>query len=482
MPRMSTSMACCPAPTGSPQSLHTLQHNMERRSKCTPVRISNPCDTCVLRRVKCDTERPCPECRKRGLECTSLRARKKRGPKGPREATSASVRALISNLTETPDRRQLSLSAERGEGANHQSRTSPSPTSCAATEPSVASRQLPLSAYRQFIEIFRARLYPIWPVLSPDRLLSNMESDETDFETHSLAAALCAATISQLRLAEHTDSRDSVSSLAFALDAEQLRTQYDYRENGGLPSLLTAFFLHMYYANANKLRTAALFLREAITCAQTMRLGLSDTLIARESREQTLRLRIYWLLFISEKYLRSPPLIEIITVELMGMCRTFAAQNGLPPILQPIEAMPPYEDDPSGADLHAFASLTQLFSFVRSPMQVAPGHQLEPEGTELAAVQDGLASDENDAALNDTQRVDLCVTRQWIRTLTWEHMTRHFRMSSHPRNPAFSLVLPVQIGRELLSFFTTVDPSHIRSHGYGMVRTPSDPLLSMFWR
>lgn len=131
--------------------------------------------------------------------------------------------------------------------------------------------------------------------------MSDMRFNQNDYETHALAAALCAATISQLRVEEHTNSRDSVSSLMFALDAEQLRTQYDYRENCSLPSLLAAFFLHMYYSNANKLRTAALLLREAITCAQTLELDRSDSLTALGSSEQSLRLRIYWLLFISEK-------------------------------------------------------------------------------------------------------------------------------------------------------------------------------------
>lgn len=143
--------------------------------------------------------------------------------------------------------------------------------------------------------------------------------------------------------------------------------------------------------------------------------------------------------------------------------------------MQPIDAIPQHEDDQQGADLHAFTSLTHLFSFLRTPARtmIADGTAKEAEGTELAAVQAKLASDGDDAALNETQRVDLCVTRQWIRVLTWEYMTRHFPMSRRPDDPAFSLLLPVQIGREVLSFFATVDPSFILAHGYGMVRAPA---------
>lgn len=453
------------------------------------MRISNPCDTCVVRRVKCGVERPCHECQKRGLECTSLRARKKRGPKGPRQSTSDRARLCKKSITESPEEQHPAASAtpsdyggngedggsgdDDGESQNAYSVCTSftallPPNRCDTCKSPRHNRRLPLSAYYRFIEIFHARLYPIWPVVSPDRLMANMAFNENDNETFALAAALCAATISQLRLEEHTNSRDAVSSLMFALEAERFRSAYDYRENCGLPSLLTAFFLHMYYSNANKLRTAALLLREAITCCHTLELHRSDTFTALSSIEQSLRLRVYWLLFISELYGCLPFAPGTHTD---GLYRTFSAQNGLPTIMQPIDAMPHSEDDQKGADLHAFMSLTQLFSFIRSPTKAIAGGTKESEGTELAAVQAKLASDGDDAALNETQRVDLCVTRQWIRILTWEYMTRHFPMSCHADDPAFSLLLPVQIGREILSFLATVDSSFILAHGYGMVRT-----------
>lgn len=282
--------------------------NRRPRYENTAVRISNPCDTCAVRRVKCGVERPCHECRKRGLECTSLRARRKRGPKGPRQSTTDRVRGRL--------RRQSSVTAvstdddfdhDGGDGHDygrddgrdgrdsHELRN-PSVWTCRPPR----HHRLPLSAYRRFIKIFHARLLPIWPVVSPDRLMANLALDQDDNETSALAAALCAATISQLRLEEHTSRRDAVSSLAFALETERFRSSYDYRENCTLSSLLTAFFLHMYYSNANKLRTAALLLREAITCCHTLELHRPDTFTILGSVEKALRIRVYWLLLISE--------------------------------------------------------------------------------------------------------------------------------------------------------------------------------------
>ena len=152
------------------------------------------------------------------------------------------------------------------------------------------------------------------------------------------------------------------------------------------------------------------------------------------------------------------------------LSRTFAAQNDLPTIMQPIAVMPDDEDDPHGADLHAFISLTRLFSYLRYPARaLGGGVQDASERAEMADIQKKLAYDGDDSALNETQRVDLCVTRQWIRILTWEYMTRHFPMSTHSEDPAFSLLLPVNVGYEMLTFFSNVGQGAICAHGYGMV-------------
>ena len=39
------------------------------------------CDTCAIRKVKCEQNRPCSHCVSNNLNCTQLRERKKSGPK-----------------------------------------------------------------------------------------------------------------------------------------------------------------------------------------------------------------------------------------------------------------------------------------------------------------------------------------------------------------------------------------------------------------
>ena len=164
---------------------------------------------------------------------------------------------------------------------------------------------IPMREYRRLIQIFHQQAFRIWPVVDGDDLLAKLSQPDPDPETLALAASLCAATIAQLRLPEHTGAvtplRNAISSSHFATECLWLRELYDYRENYSIAAVLIPFFLHIYFANINKLRTAGLLLRESITYVHAMRLGQPETYRHLEKGERCLRLRIYWLLFISER-------------------------------------------------------------------------------------------------------------------------------------------------------------------------------------
>lgn len=292
------------------------------------VRNSVSCDGCALRRVRCEAKRPCYECRTRGIECTALRARKKRGPKGGHRGTTKNrieefQRRIgqpplddggepLSSLENSPAV-AIRLSGNGSEilandvddescGTGSSIRTTATPSDPSRAFDSAAyPGRLPVEDYCRFLDIFRQKVYPVWPVVNSDDLIAKITLDENDFEAWALAAALCSATIAQLRLPEHTGPRNTVSSLQFCLDSLRFRDLYDYRETHTVPTILTPFFLHIFYANANKLRTAAFYLRECITFVHGMELDHPDRQPGVEARERSLRVRVYWLIFVSER-------------------------------------------------------------------------------------------------------------------------------------------------------------------------------------
>jgi len=254
------------------------------------MRSSNPCDGCALRRVRCPGGQPCHECQIRSVSCSFLRKRKKRGPKGPRLKTSEK----IGNF-----QRQLQKETHQDSGEILTDLATPE-TTASIPGPSFF-RRFSFEAYQPFLEIFHHRLYSVWPIVSYDELMSKLQNDESDFESYALASSLCAAAIAQLRLREHAAPFGSVSSKDFEAEAQRLRQRFDYQEQYSLASLLTSFFLHVYFANVDKLRTAGFFLRESLTYAHGLRLHHTDTYADVEPTKRQLMLRIYWILFVSER-------------------------------------------------------------------------------------------------------------------------------------------------------------------------------------
>ncbi|KAL4729122.1 hypothetical protein ACLX1H_003530 [Fusarium chlamydosporum] len=400
----------------------------------TRLRNANPCDGCALRRVKCEEGKPCHECRVRGIECTALRARKKRGPKGGvRTTTKEKVERFQESIKNNPSSTISQITTQQQ----------------SELPGALPSYRIPLPEYRRILDISKRLVASIWMVISPEDLLTKITENNDDYESHSLAAALCAATIAQLRLPEHAGPRNTTSSLQFATECLQLRELYDYRESYSISSALIPFFLHVYHSNGNKLRTAGLFLRESVTQVQLMQLGYPETYAHLSKPEQSLRLRIYWLVLITE--------------------RTYSAQHGLQAVLQVIDVFPDTQDGMADERrLQAFVSLTRLFAYLEGNLTTISSNQQPLERQKLVSYQAALCLDSHDHAAREAQRVDLFVTRQWIRLILWEYTARHFAMSCYPDDEAFSLFLPVKIGHKMLSLFSMVTNAAIKTHGYGI--------------
>jgi len=158
-------------------------------------------------------------------------------------------------------------------------------------------------------------------------------------------------------------------------------------------------------------------------------------------------------------------------------CRTYCVQNGLPTILQPINEFPSADSTQGydGAPLPAFIALIRLFTFL-------DGEILEsiPSSTTLAmdcgprdkisALQRDLSLHPLRVDLDESQRVDILATRNWIRILLWQYTIAHFVVSCHAQDQAFSALLPTMIARDMLSVLERVSWKSIQPHGYGMVR------------
>lgn len=129
----------------------------------------------------------------------------------------------------------------------------------------------------------------------------SLEADERNQGSQALADALCAAVIAQLRISHSSDRLPSQEAPWFAKEARRAQQAVDEEDECSLNSLLTSFFLHMYYANVQKLSIATLFLRETLTRAHMLGLQRPESYRHLGKLEFQRRLRIYWILFVTER-------------------------------------------------------------------------------------------------------------------------------------------------------------------------------------
>jgi hypothetical protein len=171
----------------------------------------------------------------------------------------------------------------------------------------LSSQDLPISAtaYCTVLDIFQSHLYEIWPIIDAEDLKAQFRNDvRIDPINHALAAAVCAATLVQMRLWLTPDPCPqglSLSAENFAKECLYLRLENSYNQEPSLRALVTSIFLHMYYANRDLVTPATITLREAITYADLMHLGQASISGQAQSKQWQLELRCYWILFVTER-------------------------------------------------------------------------------------------------------------------------------------------------------------------------------------
>ncbi|KAI9369324.1 hypothetical protein BJX61DRAFT_536514 [Aspergillus egyptiacus] len=410
--------------------------------------LSLPCDACSFRRVKCDGKNPCSTCLRREQSCTHLKVRKRRGPKGPRKSTNARVQAMQKNLgiQKSCSLRDCSLPA------SDESQTTPEPVE----SPQPARHRISLSTYYVYIDIFQSQLYTVWPIVSTNALKAQL-GEHGSPGSYALAAALCAATLAQLRLPGHTQPHEPfiVTSSDFVRECIRFRAEFVYRGCVTLESLLTSLFLHMYYANVDQIFLATFALRDAITHAHLLGLGNGDY-DDSQSQERQVRLRVYWILLVTE--------------------RTFCMQHDLPITLQTIDDLPvPIEDGESDPALLAgFCNLVRLFTRIDGPLLQAPYlTSSSPHSTYSRAaitdIQEALQTGAvNNPTIDEVQRVDVWITLAWLSSLLWKYSASHFMLTTEASNAFFTPSYPFVIAKNFLSLVSGTSLDSVRPHGYGM--------------
>lgn len=282
------------------------------------------CDPCSVRKVRCDGNQPCSRCEAAKFECSYLKIHGKSGPKGPRRTTEAAIRRLQARSRSGLQDRAASESDTSFDGDSPSTVDFPlldplqppsdppfgnlgwpdnfSPSIPAtSTEP----QRLSTTSLSVCLEVYKERGYAIWPVVETDSLVARLLTHPDDMEAYALATAICAATTSQFQfdaeVSAAAEGHTNVSSALFEAEAKRGRDASDHMEHVTIWSLLSTFFLHVCSANVGRMAASTILLGEAITKAHMIGLHRFSYYRSMSVEQQQYNLRIYWLLFITER-------------------------------------------------------------------------------------------------------------------------------------------------------------------------------------
>ena len=247
-----------------------------------------------------------------------------------------------------------------------------------------------------YLQIYRDKMYPVWPVVDVAELLAKLGGTMGDPEACALAFSVCAATGAQLRLADFEPGISQRCDIVdrFAMEAERYRAMLDYSENATIACVLIPFFLHNYYSIKHKPFTSTILLRESLTLCELLGLDKEAVYAALLPEEQRYRRKVFWLLFITE--------------------RGNAIQNDLATVLRNSIELPKAEDDRDPDVFRGFLNLVCLFVAVEGTLVGGGSNDTDRmfSTEEFAKLQQQIQH--TPAESNDeTQRTDICVTQQW---------------------------------------------------------------------
>lgn len=406
------------------------------------------------------------------MECTRLRQRVKSGPKGVRKRTLDRLKAVrgqdcdrlqaeqsnafeyrnnetsLGDLGATPSALDHSSYAVEGLfspefNVNFSDVPDNQPPSLdAPQDPSWPFRINPV-LLETYLDIYHYKLFSVWPIVNKDLLVARLQAAEHDVCAYMLASSVCAATMVQLQLSVFGPCENVLEPIAMLTEIEDLRRQHDHRESPSMDFLATSFFMHVAYTNLGRLTTSTLLLREAVTLAYILNLHRPSHYDEVTSIERQDHLRMFWILFITE--------------------RAHATQHDIPCVMTVDPDMPELDVDNQPSLLSPLIMLCRMFrSFCEGSSGSLTAESLTSFNNELMRIP--ISTQDH----HDLQKADLSVTQQWLRLMFWKLAINKVVMTANSTDDIRSVFFPISLAKDLLSNISTMSIDTLEAHGPGM--------------
>jgi Fungal Zn(2)-Cys(6) binuclear cluster domain len=412
-------------------------------------RASKACDACRRRKVKCNGRQSCQQCAHLNLACFYSEI-----PSSSRSRKSI-VRGRVINACKSPE---AFLSPQRPLA----------PRFTPSEEPSASNDGLGLSSSSAFdasfftdlIPDYVTSILPVLPIIGESEFRSAIDGLQPSRHDRALVYVLGAITMNMTRMGpRHPLSNiNQVTSLyTTALEIRgPVMPQDRISVRGIMIPVVTSICL---LANHHDAEMGFYYLREAITRIQVLRVNESEIMAQLSAGERAQRERMYWLLFIHERY--------------------FSINHRQSAVLAPLPDYPGWDSSIPAGVMEGFDQIISLFriidadfieNWINRELPSVTFTWIEKKQAELC---DSMDAWENEIrALTDMQQIDLIVTRYWLLTLLWQMALSKLLLTSiaDSEKDFLSFMFPVHLSHRLRSIIAAMPREAVEIHGTGILR------------
>ncbi|EKG14410.1 Transcription factor fungi [Macrophomina phaseolina MS6] len=158
----------------------------------------------------------------------------------------------------------------------------------------------------KWIDVYFERLYPTLPILKRSSIFARLLAQEhrTNPDFGAMLLALSAFSLIQpVRISEWSSASSRENMVNFMLaESVKMRASVEFGENPSLDAVLTSVFLFACLFQRNQHNAAWFRLKEAVELGSVFGLGRSECYAACEPEQKQQRLRIYYLLSVTERF------------------------------------------------------------------------------------------------------------------------------------------------------------------------------------
>ncbi|EOA80672.1 uncharacterized protein SETTUDRAFT_143585 [Exserohilum turcica Et28A] len=295
-------------------------------------------------------------------------------------------------------------------------------------------------------------VYPVHPVITAYELRQYIDVMDTDPDVRSFIYSFGGCT---LNLTRYGDRRTAqvVQTIERLMDCsiDTMRRAHKHLQVSVMRAV-QSMFIHNCLMSLQRSDAAFFYMRDAITIIQLLRIDKPENVAQLSPPERSRRQRLYWQAFIHERFL--------------------AILDYRRAVLPPLYTMP--EDDATlSIQVHeGFNQIIKLFrlldteflnSWLDSQRGTVTSTWVEAKSRELEG--DPETDARELAMLSMMQRADLCITREWLRTLVWRLAMSQTLLSSRSSKECLSLLFPVRLSQTLRQQVSSMSRQDIEVHG-----------------